>query len=114
MDTDTMSMQGDDGADNALPLSITLTTDQVTAAAGPLADALHAAGVAVERHAFLPVRGEELHPSGVLLLAASGPPLLLAQLVVPATAPTAITLAYCLQVKPLTQKSSGVGRSARG
>jgi len=69
------------------PLSVTLTTDHVTAdAAGPLADALHAAGVMVEQHAFLPVRGEEQHPWGVLLLATSGPPLPLARLVVPATA----------------------------
>ncbi len=73
--------------DDTVPAHVTLTTDHVTAdATGPLADALHAAGVAVERHAFLPVHGEEQHPSGVLLLAASGPPLLLAQLVVPATA----------------------------
>jgi len=94
MDTDTMSMQGDDGADNALPLSITLTTDQVTAAAaGPLADALHAAGVAVERHAFLPMRGEEPHPSGVLLLATDGPPLPLVRLIAPASAPTGVTRA---------------------
>jgi hypothetical protein len=73
--------------DDTMPEHVTLTTDHVTAdAAGPLADALHAAGVAVERHAFLPVRGEEQHPWGVLLLAASGPPLPLARLVVPATA----------------------------
>jgi len=94
MDTDTMSPRGDDWADGALPASITLTTDHVTAdAAGPLADALHAAGVTVERHAFLPVRGEEQHPGGVLLLAASGPPLPLARLIVPATAPAGVALA---------------------
>ncbi len=94
MDTDMVSMQGDDGADNALPASITLTTDHVTtAAAGPLADALHAAGVAVERHTFLPVRGEEQHPSGVLLLAMDGPPLPLARLVVPASAPAGVASA---------------------
>jgi len=88
MDTDTMSTRGDDGADGALPASITLTTDHVTAdAAGLLADALHAAGVAVERHTFLPVRDEEQHPWGVLLLAASGPPLPLARLLAPASAP---------------------------
>jgi len=94
MDTDMVSMQGDDGADNALPASITLATDHVTtAAAGPLADALHAAGVAVERHTFLPVRGEEQHPSGVLLLAMDGPPLPLARLVVPASAPAGVASA---------------------
>jgi len=76
---------------DAHPTHLTLTTDHVTVAAvGPLADALHAAGVAVERLAFLPVRGEEQHPAGVLLLAASGPPLPLAQLVVPATAPPGV------------------------
>ncbi len=124
MDTDTMSMQGDDGADNALPLSITLTTDQVTAAAGPLADALHAAGVAIERHAFLPMRGEEPHPSGVLLLATSGPPLPLAQLVVPATAPPGVTdaLAVALGIRggeraapaTLQLKADGIFVSVRG
>jgi len=50
-------------------------------------------GVAVERHTFLPVRGEEQHPWGVLLLAASGPPLPLARLVVPATALAGVALA---------------------
>jgi len=125
MDTDTMSMQGDDGADNALPLSITLTTDEVTAAAaGPLADALHAAGVAVERHAFLPMRGEEQHPSGVLLLATSGPPLPLARLVVPATAPPGVTdaLAVALGIRggeravpaTLQLKADGIFVSVRG
>jgi hypothetical protein len=80
---------GDDTTGRAdAPIHVTLTTDHVTAdAAGPLAAALHAAGVMVERHTFLPVRGEEQHPWGVLLLAASGPPLPLARLVVPATAP---------------------------
>jgi len=74
-----------------VPLHVTLTTDHVTVdAAGPLADALHAAGVSIERHAFLPVRGEEQHPSGVLLLATDGPPLPLAQLVVPASAPPSV------------------------
>jgi len=77
----------DTTGDDAVPAHVTLTTDHVTAdTAGPLAVALHAVGVAVERHAFLPVRGEEQHPSGVLLLAASGPPLPLARLFVPATA----------------------------
>ncbi len=88
------------------PLSVTLTTDHVTAdAADPLAEALHAAGVTVERHAFLPVRGEEQHPWGVLLLAASGPPLPLARLVVPATAPAGVT--------PALAAALGVGMGAR-
>ena len=77
-----------------VPLHVTLTTDHVTVdAAGPLADALHDAGVAVERLAFLPVRGEEQHSAGVLLLAASGPPLPLARLGVPATAPAGVASA---------------------
>jgi len=87
--------------DDALSAHVTLTTDHVTAdAAGPLADALHAAGVAVERHTFLPVRGEEQHPWGVLLLATSGPPLPLARLIVPvaASAGVAPALAAALGV----------------
>jgi len=92
--------------DDTVPASITLTTDHVTAGdVGPLADALHAAGVAVERHAFLPVRGEEQHPGGVLLLAASGPSLPLARLVVPATAPPGVT--------PALAAALGVGMGAR-
>jgi len=82
---------GDGATNDSRPTYVTLTTDHVTAAAaGPFADALHTAGVAVERHTFLPVRGEEQHPSGVLLLATSGPPLPLARLVVPATAPAGV------------------------
>jgi len=111
--------------DTDRPTSITLTTDHVTAdTAGPLADALHAAGVAVERHAFLPVRGEEQHPSGVLLLATSGPPLPLARLVVPATAPAGVAdaLAAALGVgggehsapATLQLKADGVFVSIRG
>ena len=104
-------LHADDSTDDARPASITLTTDHVTAdAAGPLADALHAAGVAVERHAFLPVRGEEQHPWGVLLLAVSGPPLLLARLVVPATAPAgvapALAVALGVGVSPATTTRS--------
>jgi len=73
---------------------VTLTTDHVTAdAASPLANALGTAGVAVERHTFLPVRGEEQHPWGVLLLAASGSPLPLARLVAPVTAPAGVATA---------------------
>ena len=78
----------------ATPTHVILTTDHVTADdVGPLTDALHASGVAVERHAFLPVRDEEQHPWGVLLLATSGPPVSLARLVVPATAPAALAAA---------------------
>ncbi len=86
---------GDDTTGHAdAPMHVTLTTDHVTAdAAGPLVEALHAASVAVEHRAFLPVRGEEQHPGGVLLLAASGPPLSLARLVVPATAPAGVASA---------------------
>jgi len=100
--------RADDTTDDARPTHVTLTTDHVTAdAAGPLADALHAAGVMVERLAFLPVRGEEPHPSGVLLLAASGPPLPLARLVVPASAPPGVAPALAAAL------GSGVGeRSA--
>jgi len=80
--------------DGTVPAHVGLTTDHITAdAAGLLATALHAAGVAVERHAFLPVRGEEQHPWGALLLAASGPLLPLARLVVPATAPPGVASA---------------------
>ncbi len=105
------------------PLSVTLTTDQVTGdAASPLADALHAASVTVERHAFLPVRGEEQHPWGVLLLAASGPSLPLARLVAPATAPPGVApaLAAALGVgaravpATLQLKADGVFISIRG
>ncbi len=122
---DTMSTRGDDGADGAVPPSITLTTDHVTAdAAGPLAAALRAAGVAVERHTFLPVRGEEHHPWGVLLLAASSPPLPLVRLVVPATAPPGVALALAAALgvgigeRPapatLQLKADGVFVSIRG
>jgi len=123
MDTDTMSTRGDDWADGALPASITLTTDHVTAdAAGPLADALHAAGVAVERHTFQPVRGEEQHPSGVLLLATDGPPLPLVRLVAPAAAPPGVTDALAAVLEgvgravpaTLQLKADGVFVSVRG
>ncbi len=108
-----MSTRGDDGADGALPVSITLTTDHVTA---------DAAGVAVERRAFLPVRGEELHPSGVLLLATDGPPLPLVRLVVPASTPAGVAgaLAAALGVgersapATLQLKADGVFVSIRG
>ncbi len=115
--------RGNDATDSALPVSITLTTDHVTADdVGPLVAALHAAGIAVERHTFLPVRGEEQHPWGVLLLAASGPPLPLARLVVPATAPAgvapALTAALGVGERPapatLQLKADGVFVSVRG
>ncbi len=120
--------RGSQHRDNAedrrgLLASITLTTDQITGGAiDALAEALHAAGVMVERHAFLPVRGEEQHPWGVLLLAASGPPVLLARLVVPATAPPGVApaLAAALGVgdRPalgtLQLKADGVFVSVRG
>jgi len=105
------------------PMHVTLTTDHVTAdAIGPLVEALHAVGVAVEQHAFLPVRGEEQHPWGVLLLAASGPPLPLARLVVPATAlagvTTALAAALGIGERPalatLQLKADGVFVSVRG
>ncbi len=116
-------LRADDTTDDARPTHVTLTTDHVTAeAAGPLADALHAAGVAVERHTFLPVRGEEQHPWGVLLLAASGLPLPLARLVVPATAPAGVAPALVAALgggersmpATLQLKADGVFISVRG
>ncbi len=111
--------------DDTVPVHVSLTTDHVTAdAADLLANALHAAGVAVERHTFLPVRGEEQHPWGVLLLAASGPPLPLARLVVPASAPAGIASALAAALaggggeRPapatLQLKADGVFVSLRG
>ena len=116
-------LHADDTTDDALAAHVTLTTDHVTADdVGPLADALHAAGVMVEQHAFLPVRGEEQHPWGVLLLATTGPPLPLARRVVPATAPPGVApaLAAALGVgeRPapatLQLKAEGVFVSIRG
>ncbi len=120
---DMTDLHANNATDDALPAHVALTTDYVTAdAAGPLAAALHAAGVAVERHAFLPVRGEEQHPWGVLLLAASGPLLPLARLVVPATAPpgvaSALAAALGIGERPvpatLQLKADGVFVSIRG
>ncbi len=79
-------------------------------------------GVAVEWHAFLPVRGEEQHPWGVLLLAASGPPLPLVRLVGPTTAPpgvaSALAAALGIGQRPvpatLQLKADGVFVSMRG
>jgi hypothetical protein len=118
-------LYADNSLGDTIPAHVTLTTDRVTAdAAGPLADALHAAGVAVERHTFLPVRDEEQHPSGVLLLATDGPPLSLAQFVVPASAPPGVAsaLAAVLGVgggeratlATLQLKADGVFVSIRG
>ena len=113
----------DDVTRAAYPTHLTLTTDHITAdAAGLLTAALHATGVSIERHAFLPVRGEEPHPSGVLLLATSGLPLPLAQLVVPAAAPAGVApaLAAALRVgdrsapATLQLKADGVFISVRG
>jgi len=111
--------------DGTVPAHVSLTTDHITAdAAGLLATALHAAGVAVERHAFLPVRGEEQHPWGVLLLGTSGPPAPLARLLAPATAPAGVApaLAAALGVRggerstpaTLQLKADGVFVSLRG
>ncbi len=119
---DRADLHGNDTTDDGRRAHITLTTDHVTAAAaGPLADALHAAGVTVARHAFLPVRGEEQHPSGVLLLATDGPPLPLARLVAPAAAPPGVAdaLATALGLGPhpapatLQLKADGVFVSVR-
>jgi len=118
-------LHAEDTTDDALLAHITLTTDHVTADdVGPLVEALHAVGVTVARHTFLPVRGEEQHPSGVLLLAASGPPLPVARLVVPATAPAGVApaLAAVLGVgggehpapATLQLKADGVFVSVRG
>ncbi len=118
-------LHANDTTDDALSAHVTLTTDHVTADdVGPLVAALHAVGVAVEQHAFLPVRGEEQHPWGVLLLAASGPPLPLARLVVPATAPPGVApaLAATLGIgggersapATLQLKADGVFVSVRG
>jgi len=115
----------DDTTDDARPTHVTLTTDHVTAdAAGLLADALHAAGVTVERHAFLPARDEEQHPWGVLLLATDGPPLPLARLVVPTTASPGVASALAAALagggeeRPapatLQLKADGVFISLRG
>jgi len=115
--------RADDTTDDARQTHVTLTTDHVTAdAAGPLADALHAAGVSIERHAFLPVRDEEPHPSGVLLLATSSPPLPLARLVVPVTAPAGVAPALAAVLgggeravpATLQLKADGVFISVRG
>jgi hypothetical protein len=116
-------LHADDTTDNALAAHVTLTTDHVTADdVGPLVAALHTAGVTVEQHMFLPVRGEEQHLWGVLLLAVAGPPLLLPRLVVPATAPTGVVTALATALRigqrpapaTLQLKADGVFVSIRG
>ncbi len=101
---------------------VTLTTDQVTSgAADALVAALRAADVMVERRTFLPAR-DDAHPWGVLLLAVDGPPLPLAQLVVPATAPAGVALALAAALRggersapaTLQLKADGVFVSVRG
>jgi len=61
----------------------------------------------VERRAFLPTRDDETSPWGVLLLAVAGPPLPLARLVAPATAPPGIVpaLAAALGIGPNTDQA---------
>jgi len=81
-------LYADNALGDAIPTRVTLTTDRVTDdAAGPLADALHTAGVVVERHTFLPARDDDAYPWGVLLLTVEGLPLPLARLLAPASAP---------------------------
>jgi len=87
-------LYADNALGDAIPTRVTLTTDRVTDdAAGPLADALHTASIAVERHTFLPARDDDAYPWGVLLLTVEGPPLPLARLLAPASAPTGVTRA---------------------
>jgi len=117
------SLYADNSLGDATPAHVTLTTDRVMSdTVGPLAEALHATGVVVERHTFLPARDDDAYPGGVFLLAASGPPLLLARLVAPASAPpdVASALAGALGVgqRPapatLQLKADGVFISIRG
>ena len=92
-------------ASEAPPGAVTLTTERSAGdTVGGLADALTAAGVVVERRAFLPTRDDETSPQGVLLLAVAGPPLSLARLVAPATAPAGVVpaLAAVLRIGPDT------------
>ncbi len=90
------------------PDHVTLTTGRIAGdTVGALADALTAAGVVVERRAFLPTRDDETSPQGVLLLAVAGPPLSLARLVAPATAPAGVVpaLAAALGIGPDTDQA---------
>jgi len=95
----------DETRDDAPVGSVTLTTGRIAEdAAGALAAALGATGVAVERRVFLPARDDETPPWGALLLAVAGPPLPLARLVAPATAPAGVVpaLAAALGIGPDT------------
>jgi len=92
-----------DAPDDAPVGLVTLTTGRIAGdAVDALAAALGAAGVAVERRAFLPARDDETPPWGALLLAVAGPPLPLARLVAPATAPAGVVpaLAIALGIGP--------------
>jgi len=63
----------DEMRDDAPVGPVTLTTGRIAEdAVGALAAALGAAGVAVERRAFLPTRADETPPWGALLLAVGG------------------------------------------
>jgi hypothetical protein len=121
---DRADLHGHDSVDIAPPTHVTLTTDRVTGGdAGPLAEALRAAGVVVERHTFLPARDDDgAHPWGVLLLAVGGPPLPLARLIAPATAPAGVAPALAAALgsgsrsapATLQLKADGVFISIRG
>jgi len=97
-----------DGTRGEAPVGhVTLTTGRIVGdATDALAAALGAAGVAVERRAFLPTRDDETPPWGALLLAVAGPPLPLARLVAPATAPRGVVpaLAAALGIGPDTDQ----------
>ncbi len=95
----------DETRDDAPVGPVTLTTGRIAEdAVGALAEALEAAGVAITRRAFLPTRDDETSPWGVLLLAVAGPPLPLARLVAPATAPPGVVpaLTVALGIGPDT------------
>ncbi len=95
----------DETRDDAPVGPVTLTTGRIAEdAVGALAEALETAGVAITRRAFLPTRDDETSPWGVLLLAVAGPPLPLARLVAPATAPPGVVpaLTVALGIGPDT------------
>ena len=103
----------DETQDDAPVGPVTLTTGRIAEdAAGALAAALGATGVAVERRVFLPARADETPPWGALLLAVDGPPLPLARLVAPATAPAGVVpaLAAALGVGPDTDQAPATDR----
>jgi len=98
-----------DAPDDAPVGLVTLTTGRIAEdAVDALAAALGAAGVAVERRVFLPARDDETPPWGALLLAVAGPPLPLARLVAPATAPSGVVpaLVAALGIGPDTDQAS--------